>query len=73
MTGPKKKPQAVKIPATSRAARDAGPRLLPLQDRQNHPPGIDHYLELADIALGMKHSERRVQGARASRSGTKIQ
>jgi len=71
MTGPKKKPQAVKIPATSRAARDAGPRLLPLQDRQNHPPGIDHYLELADIALGVKHSERPGRAPR-TRSGGRI-
>jgi hypothetical protein len=51
---PKLKP----IPPTEPAARDEGPRLLPLDDRAKEPSRLEHYLELADKALGLKRVER---------------
>jgi hypothetical protein len=46
------------IPPTEPAARDEGPRLIPLDDRSKEPSRMEHYLELADTALGLKRSER---------------
>ena len=46
------------IPPTEPAARDEGPRLIPLDDRSKEPSRLEHYLELADTALGLKRSER---------------
>jgi hypothetical protein len=42
------------IPPTEPAARDEGPRLIPLDDRSKEPSRLEHYLELADTALGLK-------------------
>ena len=46
------------IPSTEPAARDEGPRLIPLDDRSKEPSRLEHYLELADTALGLKRAER---------------
>jgi len=48
----------VKLPPSSAEARDAGPRLIPLDITQNAPPA-QYHLELADIALGTKQPEPR--------------
>ena len=61
MVTPRKR-QAVKIPATSPEARDAGPRLIPQQIEAMKPgPGMEYHLELADIALGVKKSPKRTR------------
>jgi hypothetical protein len=46
------------IPPDEPAARDEGPRLIPLDDRSKEPSRLEHYLELADTALGLKRAER---------------
>jgi len=46
------------IPSTEPAARDEGPRLIPLDDRSKEPSRLEQYLELADTALGRKRAER---------------
>jgi hypothetical protein len=51
-------PKVKRIPPTAESARDEGPRLLPLGDRISEPSKLDHYLDLADAALGLKeHTE----------------
>lgn len=40
-----------KLAPSQAAARDEGPRLIPLSKPQD-PPKIDHWVELADKALG---------------------
>jgi hypothetical protein len=40
------------IPSTEPAARDEGPRLLPLRNDTNEELPMSHYLHLADTALG---------------------
>ena len=50
----KSKIQVQRIPPTAEAARDEGPRLIPLAERSKEPSRLEHYLELADRALGMK-------------------
>jgi hypothetical protein len=55
-----KRPAAKKlraIPPTEPSARDEGPRLIPLDDRSKEPSRLEHYLELADRALGLKRSQ----------------
>jgi hypothetical protein len=54
------KGQVQRIPPTSEAARDEGPRLIPLveADRSKEPSRLEHYLELADRALGMKREPK---------------
>jgi len=47
-----------RIPPTEPAARDEGPRLIPLDQRSREPSRLEHYLELADTALGLKRSTR---------------
>lgn len=47
------------IPPTEPAARDEGPRLIPLDDRSKEPSRLEHYLELADTALGRKLRDER--------------
>jgi hypothetical protein len=47
------------IPPTEPAARDEGPRLIPLDDRSKEPSRLEHYLELADTALGLKRNADR--------------
>ena len=41
------------IPPDQPAARDEGPRLIPL-DVSKEPSRLEHYLDLADTALGLK-------------------
>jgi hypothetical protein len=48
---PAKKPKIERLPPTSEAARDEGPRLLPLS---KEPSRLEHYLDLADAALETK-------------------
>jgi hypothetical protein len=43
-----------RIPPTADAARDEGPRLLPLHDHAKEPSRLEHYLDLADTALGLR-------------------
>ena len=47
------------IPPTAEAARDEGPRLIPLVDRSKEPSRLEHYLDLADTALGKKAETKR--------------
>jgi hypothetical protein len=51
-------PKLKAIPPTEPAARDEGPRLIPLDERSKEPSRLEHYLELADTALGLKRPER---------------
>ena len=44
-----------KLPFTAPAARDEGPRLLPLEQAPKEPSRLEHYLDLADAALGAKN------------------
>jgi hypothetical protein len=44
------------IPPTEADARDEGPRLIPLDERSREPSRLEHYLELADTALGVKRA-----------------
>ena len=44
-----------KLPSTAPAARDEGPRLLPLGQAPKEPSRLEHYLDLADAALGAKN------------------
>jgi hypothetical protein len=56
-TKPRNSPASTKlerIPPTAPAARDEGPRLIPLDERSKEPSRLEHYLELADTALGLK-------------------
>jgi hypothetical protein len=46
------------IPPSEPAARDEGPRLIPLADHSKEPSRLEHYLELADTALGLKRTLR---------------
>jgi len=41
------------------AARDEGPRLIPLDDKAKEPSRLDHYLELADSALGRTEEKQK--------------
>ena len=41
------------------AARDEGPRLIPLGDRAREPSRLEHYLDLADRALSLKKRDRK--------------
>ncbi len=43
-----------RIPPTAEAARDEGPRLIPLGEHGKDPSRLEHYLDLADTALGAK-------------------
>lgn len=47
------------IPPTEPSARDEGPRLIPLDDRSKEPSRLEHYLELADTALGLKRTNMK--------------
>jgi hypothetical protein len=48
-----------RIPPTEPAARDEGPRLIPLGQPSKEPSRLEHYLDLADTALGLKDRQRR--------------
>ena len=47
------------LPPTDDAARDEGPRLIPLGDRAREPSRLEHYLDLADRALSLKKRDRK--------------
>ncbi len=51
-----REPKPVKLPSTAPEARDAGPRLIPL-DVVEHVPRVQYHLELADVALGTRSPE----------------
>lgn len=54
---PSKKNAKLKlIPPTEADARDEGPRLIPLEEHSNEPSRLEHYLELADTALGLNRT-----------------
>ena len=53
-------PKLQRLPPTAEDARDEGPRLIPLDDRSKEPSRLEHYLELADKALGSKRGENPV-------------
>lgn len=54
---PSKKTAKLKlIPPTQAEARDEGPRLIPLEERSKEPSRLEHYLELADTALGLSRA-----------------
>ena len=46
------------IPPAAEAARDEGPRLIPLGDRSKDPSRLEHYLDLADTALGLNRGPK---------------
>ncbi|HZR65321.1 MAG TPA: hypothetical protein VFA85_09250 [Terriglobales bacterium] len=50
--------KVLRLPPSSEAARDEGPRLIPLDDRAKDPSRLEHYLDLADTALGMKRGPK---------------
>lgn len=45
------------LPPNTAAARDEGPRLLPLTPGKDQT-GLEHFLQLADVALGRKKRDR---------------
>jgi hypothetical protein len=47
------------LPPSDEAARDEGPRLIPLGDRAREPSRLEHYLDLADRALSLKKRDRK--------------
>lgn len=47
------------LPPSDDAARDEGPRLIPLGDRTREPSRLEHYLDLADRALSLKKRDRK--------------
>ena len=50
------------LPPSDEAARDEGPRLIPLGERTREPSRLEHYLDLADRALSLKKRDRKVEG-----------
>lgn len=53
------------IHSSEPAARDEGPRLIPLRDEITEAP-MNHYLELADTALDSKIKEKKKAAAKAA-------
>jgi hypothetical protein len=51
-----RKPNLERLPPSSPAARDEGPRLIPLEEKSKEPSRLEHYLELADSALGQSEN-----------------
>jgi hypothetical protein len=49
------------LPPSDDAARDEGPRLIPLGDRTREPSRLEHYLDLADRALSFKKRDRKAE------------
>ena len=65
----KVKPRKIeRLPPTAAAARDEGPRLIPLEDRISEPSRLEHYLDLADAALGLRRQNQAPEGKRVSRN-----
>jgi hypothetical protein len=63
------KPRKVeRLPPTAAAARDEGPRLIPLEDRISEPSRLEHYLDLADAALGIRKPSHNAESKRISRN-----
>lgn len=57
-TPPKAKGARLKpLPPNAPSARDEGPRLLPLTPGKDQT-GMEHFLRLADVALGRKKRDR---------------
>ena len=54
---PARRPRLKPLPPNAPAARDEGPRLLPLAPGRDQT-GLEHFLRLADIALGRKKRDR---------------
>jgi hypothetical protein len=50
------------LPPSDEAARDEGPRLIPLGDRGREPSRLEHYLDLADRALSLNKRDRKPDG-----------
>ena len=50
------------LPPSDDAARDEGPRLIPLGDRAREPSRLEHYLDLADRALSLQRRDRIGEG-----------
>lgn len=48
-----------RLPPSAPAARDEGPRLIPLEEKSKEPSRVDHYLELADSALGQNEEKKK--------------
>lgn len=63
-SGPRREKKRIKkrvelLPPTDDAARDEGPRLIPLGERTREPSRLEHYLDLADRALSLKKRDRK--------------
>ena len=54
----RRKANIERLPPSEPAARDEGPRLIPLEETSNEPSRLDHYLELADSALGRSEEKQ---------------
>jgi hypothetical protein len=52
-----KRPRLKPLPPNAPAARDEGPRLIPLTPGKDQT-GLEHFLRLADVALGRKKRDR---------------
>lgn len=63
-----RKAKPIKLPASAPEARDAGPRLIPL-DIVEHAPRVQYHLELADVALGTRPPEPKRTRARKNGTG----
>jgi len=57
-----------RLPPSAEAARDEGPRLLPLEDRVSEPSRLEHYLDLADVALGLRGQNHSPESRRLQRN-----
>lgn len=57
-----------RLPPTAPDARDEGPRLIPLEDRVSEPSRLEHYLDLADVALGVRKPAPEAANRRADRN-----
>lgn len=49
------------LPPSDDAARDEGPRLIPLGDRTREPSRLEHYLDLADRAMSLKRRKSETE------------
>ena len=54
------------LPPSDDAARDEGPRLIPLGERTREPSRLEHYLDLADRALSLKKRDRKTEAENES-------
>jgi len=60
MASPRRKRRRVRaIPPSKPEARDEGPRLLPLEVEQRAESRLDHYIKLANVALGLQRGDQR--------------